>query len=58
MLVAVMEVNLRAAKNKPYSVVLFDEIEKANVHTPLLLQLLDDGHLTDSLKKDQLKIVW
>ncbi|WP_051522608.1 AAA family ATPase [Porphyromonas cangingivalis] len=34
---------------KPYSVVLFDEIEKANpeVHN-LLLQLLDDGILTDS----------
>ena len=34
---------------RPYSVVLFDEIEKANpqVHN-LLLQLLDDGVLTDS----------
>ena len=37
-------------KNKPYSVVLFDEVEKANkeiFHT--LLQMLDEGHLTDSL---------
>ncbi len=34
---------------RPYSVILFDEIEKANpeVHN-LLLQLLDDGVLTDS----------
>jgi len=36
-------------KNKPYSVVLFDEIEKANKDIfSLLLQLMDDGHLTDS----------
>jgi ATP-dependent Clp protease ATP-binding subunit ClpC len=38
-----------AVKNKPYSVVLFDEVEKANKDIfHLLLQLLDDGHLTDS----------
>jgi len=38
-----------AVKNKPYSVVLFDEIEKANKDIfSLLLQVLDDGHLTDS----------
>jgi len=37
-------------KNKPYSVVLFDEIEKANKDVfSTLLQVLDDGHLTDSL---------
>jgi ATP-dependent Clp protease ATP-binding subunit ClpC len=38
-----------AVKRKPYSLVLFDEIEKAHgdVHN-LLLQILDDGHLTDS----------
>jgi ATP-dependent Clp protease ATP-binding subunit ClpC len=37
-------------KNKPYSVILFDEIEKANKDIfSTLLQLLDDGHLTDSL---------
>jgi ATP-dependent Clp protease ATP-binding subunit ClpC len=37
-------------KNKPYSVILFDEVEKANkeiFHT--LLQMLDEGYLTDSL---------
>jgi len=37
-------------KNKPYSVILFDEIEKANKDIfSILLQVLDDGHLTDSL---------
>ncbi|NLG37483.1 MAG: ATP-dependent chaperone ClpB [Clostridiales bacterium] len=38
-----------AARRRPYSVLLFDEIEKAHpdvFHT--LLQLLDDGRLTDS----------
>lgn len=38
-------------RRKPYSVVLFDEIEKA--HPPevlnILLQILDDGHINDSL---------
>jgi ATP-dependent Clp protease ATP-binding subunit ClpC len=37
-------------KNKPYSVVLFDEIEKANKDIfSTLLQVLDDGHLTDGM---------
>jgi ATP-dependent Clp protease ATP-binding subunit ClpC len=37
-------------KNRPYSVILFDEIEKANKDIfSVLLQVLDDGHLTDSL---------
>ena len=37
-------------KNKPYSVILFDEIEKANKDIfSTLLQMLDDGHLTDGL---------
>jgi ATP-dependent Clp protease ATP-binding subunit ClpC len=37
-------------KNKPYSVILFDEIEKANKDIfSTLLQVLDDGFLTDSL---------
>ena len=37
-------------KNKPYSVILFDEIEKANKDIfSTLLQMLDDGHITDSL---------
>ena len=35
-----------AVRRKPYSVVLFDEIEKA--HPNVLLQVLDDGHITDS----------
>ncbi len=39
-------------KNKPYSVVLFDEIEKAHKDIfSTLLQLLDDGHITDALGK-------
>lgn len=37
-------------RNRPYSVVLLDEIEKAHPDVfNLLLQVLDDGHLTDSL---------
>lgn len=36
-------------KHKPYSIVLFDEIEKANPDVfDLLLQVLDDGYLTDA----------
>ena len=36
-------------RNKPYSVVLFDEIEKAHPDVfNILLQILDDGRLTDS----------
>ena len=39
-----------AVRRKPYSVVLFDEIEKAHPDTfNTLLQVLDDGRLTDSL---------
>ena len=38
-----------AVRRKPYSVILFDEIEKAHHDVfNVLLQLLDDGHLTDS----------
>jgi ATP-dependent Clp protease ATP-binding subunit ClpB len=38
-----------AVRRKPYSVVLFDEIEKAHVDVfNTLLQILDDGRLTDS----------
>lgn len=38
-----------AVRRKPYSVVLLDEIEKAHPEVfNLLLQLLDDGRLTDS----------
>ncbi|MBQ8821792.1 MAG: ATP-dependent chaperone ClpB [Lachnospiraceae bacterium] len=38
-----------AVRRKPYSVVLFDEIEKAHPDVfNVLLQVLDDGHVTDS----------
>ena len=38
-----------AVRRKPYSIVLFDEIEKAHRDVfNVLLQLLDDGRLTDS----------
>ena len=37
-------------KNKPYSVILFDEVEKAHKDVfTVLLQMMDDGHVTDSL---------
>ncbi|KKP79443.1 MAG: ATP-dependent chaperone ClpB [Candidatus Moranbacteria bacterium RIFOXYA12_FULL_35_19] len=36
-------------RKKPYSVILFDEIEKANPQVfNIMLQILDEGHLTDS----------
>ncbi|MFO8027758.1 MAG: ATP-dependent Clp protease ATP-binding subunit, partial [Opitutales bacterium] len=39
-----------AVRRKPYSVVLFDEIEKAHPDVvQLLLQVLEEGRLTDSL---------
>ncbi|CAL9727665.1 heat shock protein 78, mitochondrial [Monosporozyma unispora] len=39
-----------AVRRKPYSVVLFDEFEKAHPDvSKLLLQVLDEGKLTDSL---------
>ncbi|NLC07568.1 MAG: ATP-dependent Clp protease ATP-binding subunit [Syntrophomonadaceae bacterium] len=38
-----------AVRRKPYSVILFDEIEKAHPEVfNILLQLLDDGRLTDA----------
>ncbi len=38
-----------AIRRNPYSIVLFDEIEKAHRDVlNLLLQILDDGHITDS----------
>ena len=47
-------------RQKPYSIVLFDEIEKASPDVlNILLQILEDGHVTDSngrtvdFKKDQ-----
>jgi ATP-dependent Clp protease ATP-binding subunit ClpB len=41
-----------AVRRKPYSVVLMDEFEKAHPDiSNILLQILDDGHLTDSKGK-------
>ena len=41
-----------AVRRKPYSVVLFDEIEKAHPDVfNVLLQVLDDGHITDGQGK-------
>ena len=38
-----------AVRRRPYSVVLFDEVEKAHPDVfNILLQILDDGHVTDS----------
>jgi len=38
-----------AIRRRPYSVVLFDEIEKANAEVfNIMLQILDDGRLTDA----------
>lgn len=40
---------LSRVRQKPYSVILFDEIEKAHPDIfNLFLQMLDDGHMTDS----------
>jgi ATP-dependent Clp protease ATP-binding subunit ClpA len=41
-----------AVRKKPYSVVLFDEVEKAHPDIlNILLQILEDGRLTDSQKR-------
>ncbi|WP_434326070.1 ATP-dependent Clp protease ATP-binding subunit [Mycoplasma leachii] len=41
-----------AVRRNPYSIILFDEIEKAHSDVfNILLQILDDGRLTDSLGK-------
>ena len=41
-----------AVRKRPYSVILFDEVEKANAEVfDVLLQVLDEGHLTDSKGK-------
>ena len=38
-----------AVRRKPYAVILFDEVEKAHPDVfNILLQVLDDGHITDS----------
>lgn len=42
-----------AVKRRPYSVILFDEIEKAHSDVfNILLQILDEGHLTDGLGRN------
>ncbi|MBR1734463.1 MAG: ATP-dependent chaperone ClpB [Alphaproteobacteria bacterium] len=42
-----------SVKRRPYSVILFDEIEKAhNDVFNILLQILDEGHLTDGLGRN------
>ena len=42
-----------SVKRRPYSVILFDEIEKAhNDVFNVLLQILDEGHLTDGLGRN------
>jgi len=42
-----------AVKNKPYSILLFDEIEKAHPDVfNIFLQMLDDGVLTDSTGRE------
>ncbi|MFQ8953019.1 MAG: AAA family ATPase [Oscillospiraceae bacterium] len=39
----------KKVRRKPYSVVLFDEIEKAHPDVlNVLLQILDDGRITDA----------
>lgn len=44
----VRTINSEAIRRRPYSVVLFDEIEKAHPDVfNILLQVLDDGRLTD-----------
>ncbi|HLE09780.1 MAG: hypothetical protein A2504_11315 [Bdellovibrionales bacterium RIFOXYD12_FULL_39_22] len=38
-----------AVRKRPYSVILFDEVEKAHIDfTDIMLQILDDGRLTDN----------
>ena len=40
-------------RRKPYSVVLFDEIEKAHPDVfNMMLQIMDDGHIKDSLGRE------
>ena len=43
---------IEAVRRKPYSVILFDEIEKAHEDVfNMFLQILDDGRLTDNKGK-------
>jgi ATP-dependent Clp protease ATP-binding subunit ClpA len=44
---------------RPYSVVLFDEIEKAHPDVMhLLLQILEEGKITDSLRQSDSAATW
>src|SRR5438876_6977884 len=44
----------KAVRRKPYSVVLLDEIEKAHPDVfNILLQVLDEGHLTDNYGRSE-----
>ena len=48
-----------AVRRKPYSVILFDEIEKAHPDVfNVLLQLMDDGRLTDSQGAQSILGMW
>ena len=43
------QLSVKKSARNPYSVILFDEIEKAHPDVfNILLQVLDDGHITDS----------
>ena len=43
----------QAVKRRPYSVILFDEIEKAHIDfSDILLQILEEGRLTDGQGKE------
>ena len=49
---ALTELLTRAVKAKPHSVILLDEVEKAHPEVRhLLLQLLDEGRLTDNRQR-------
>ena len=42
-----------AVRRQPYAIILFDEVEKAHEDfTNILLQVLDDGRLTDNKVED------
>ena len=50
--IALTELLTRAVKAKPHAVILLDEVEKANTEVQhLLLQLLDEGRLTDNRQR-------
>jgi len=50
MLILIRRTLTEAVRRKPYCIVLFDEIEKAHEDIfNILLQVFDDGHLTDAM---------